>query len=97
MNYTNEEKETVCVYDYIDGIWDVYSCVPRHLTKLRKIAEPFWEEKDGDRVTAARWKLKGSQVRFAVEIVSKMTSEQKEASRARMKRMREKRNDIVTK
>ncbi|MFC8688762.1 hypothetical protein [Brevibacillus porteri] len=97
MKYTNEEKETVCVFDYIDGVWDVYSCVPRHITKLQKIAEPYWEERYGDRVTAARWKLKGNQVRFAVEIVSKMTPEQKEASRLRMKQMREKRDDMVTK
>ncbi|WGV58378.1 hypothetical protein QIH01_23295 [Brevibacillus brevis] len=97
MSYTNEEKETVCVYGNVEGIWDVYSCVPRHMTKLRKIAEPYWEEKQGDRVTAARWKLKGNQVRFAVEIVSKMTPEQKEASRSRMKQMRENRNDMVTK
>ncbi|MED4754611.1 hypothetical protein [Brevibacillus choshinensis] len=97
MNYTNEEKETVCVFDYIDGVWDVYSCVPRHMTKLRKIAEPYWEEKHGDRVTAAKWKLKGNQVRFAVEIVSKMTPEQKEASRSRMKQLHEKHKDTVTK
>lgn len=97
MKYTKEEKETVCVFDYIDGVWDVYSCVPRHVTKLRKIAEPFWEEKDGDRIIAARWKLKGNQVRFAVEIVSKMTPEQKEASSSRMKQLREKRKDLVTK
>ncbi|MGF9821428.1 hypothetical protein [Brevibacillus agri] len=97
MRYTSEEKETVCVFDYIDGIWDVYSCVPRHMTKLRKIAEPYWEEKHGNRVTAARWKLKGNQVRFAAEIVSKMTPEQREASRARMKELHQKRDDQVTK
>lgn len=97
MHYTSEEKETICVFDYIDGTWDVYSCVPRHMTKLRKIAEPYWQEKHGDRVTAARWKLKGNQVRFAAEIVSKMTPEQKEASRSRMKQYHQKRNEIVTK
>jgi hypothetical protein len=95
--YSAEEKETVCVYDYIEDSWDVYTCVQRHMTKLRKIAEPYWEEKVGNRVTAAKWKLKGNQVRFAVEIVSKMTPEQKEASRERMKQYHQKRNEIVTK
>lgn len=83
--YANEEKETTCVYDYINNEWNVYSCVPRHITKLRKIAQPYWEEKDGDRVTAAKWKLKGNQIRFAIETVSKMTPEQKEAARDRMR------------
>ncbi|PYI54494.1 hypothetical protein [Paenibacillus flagellatus] len=97
MQYSAEEKETTCVYDYIDDQWTVYSCVPRHITKLRKIAEPCWEEKNGDRVTAAKWKLRGNQVRFAVEIVSKMTPEQREASRSRMLQRHEKRKEIVTK
>jgi hypothetical protein len=84
MQYSAEEKETTCVYDYNSNEWNVYSCVPRHMTKLRRIAEPYWEEKDGDRVSAAKWLLKGNQVRFALEIVSKMTEGQKEAARVRM-------------
>ncbi len=96
MQYSNEEKETVCVFDYVDNRWDVYSCVPRHMTRLRKIAEPYWEEKDGDRVTAAKWKLNGNQVRFAVEIVSKMTTEQKEAARERLRGVRQKQSEIVS-
>jgi hypothetical protein len=95
MQYSNEEKETTCVYDYIDNEWNIYSCVPRHMTKLRKIAAPYWEEKDGDRVTAAKWKLKGNQVRFALEIVSKMTPEQKEAAKVRLQTYRENRESIV--
>jgi hypothetical protein len=84
MQYSAEEKETTCVYDYIDNEWNVYSCVPRHMTKLRKIAQPYWEEKDGDRVTAAKWKLKGNQIRFAME--SKLTDEQREAKREQARR-----------
>lgn len=84
MAYTNEERETVCVYDYIDNVWDVYACVQKHMTKLNRIAEPYWVEKQDGKITAAKWKLKGSQVRFAMESVSKMTDEQREASRQRM-------------
>lgn len=89
--YTKEEKETVCVYDFINNTWDIYSCVPRHITKLRKIAEPYWEEKGGNRVIAAKWKLNGNQVRFAIASVSKMTPDQKEAARDRMRRYQENR------
>ncbi|MED5015955.1 hypothetical protein P9847_01405 [Paenibacillus chibensis] len=67
MTYTSEERETICRYDHVDNNWDVYSCVQKHMTKLNKIAKPYWEEKEGDRVTAAKWKLNGSQVRFAME------------------------------
>lgn len=84
MAYSIEEQETVSVYDKINDEWDVYTCVQKHMTKLRKIAAPYWEENDGERVTAAKWKLKGNQVRFALEPVSKLTDEQREASRQRM-------------
>jgi hypothetical protein len=95
MQYSNEEKETTCVFDYIDNTWNVYSCVPRHMTKLRKIAEPYWEEKDGDRVIAAKWKLKGNQVRFAMSTVTNMSEANKEAAKARMQLLHEKRNANV--
>lgn len=77
--YTNEERETICRYDYIDDNWDVYTCVQKHMTKLYKIAQPYWEEKaeGSDRVTAAKWKLNGNQVRFAVE--RQYTDEQRAA------------------
>jgi hypothetical protein len=95
MQYSAEEKETTCVYDYITDSWTVYSCVPRHMTKLRKIADPIWEEKDGERVTAAKWSLNGAQVRFAQEIVTKLTDEQKEEQRARLQEARQKRKVII--
>ncbi|MEK5641930.1 hypothetical protein BK138_08560 [Paenibacillus rhizosphaerae] len=86
MKYTNEERETVCVYDHVDNKWDVYTCVQKHLTKLNKIATPYWEEKDGEsgRVTAGRWKLNSSQVRFAVE--RQFTDEQRAAMSERARK-----------
>ncbi|PQP89678.1 hypothetical protein [Paenibacillus sp. AR247] len=84
MKYTNEERETVCVYDHIDNSWYVYTCVPKHLTKLNKIAMPYWEEKDGDRVTAAKWKLNEKQVRFAME--RKISEEQRAAMSERARK-----------
>jgi len=89
--YLNEEKETVCVFDYVRDSWEVYSCVPRHITKLNKITAPFWEEVTSGKVTAARWRLNSSQVRFALERTSKPTKEQREAASIRMKQLHQKR------
>jgi len=85
MQHSNEEKETSAVYDYQADAWNVYSCVPRHMSKLMKIASPYWEEKDGNRVTAAKWRLKGKQVRFAMETV--LSEEERELRRQRARRM----------
>lgn len=97
MNYPNEEKETTCVFDYLDNKWEVYSCVPKHIRKLSKIAEPYWTEKDGDRVTAAKWKLNSNQVRFAAGTARIQTEEQLEASRVRMRALSARRNEIEVK
>lgn len=84
MAYSIEEQETVCVYDRVDNVWIVYSCYLRHINKLNKIVAPYWEEKEGDRVIAGKWKLTGSQVRFAME--TKLTDEQREAKREQARR-----------
>jgi hypothetical protein len=78
MNYPNDEKETTCVYDYLSKEWTVYTCVPSHITRLRKIAEPYWKEEakseNGSmRIVAGKWKLRKSQVRFA-KVIEAMSS-----------------------
>lgn len=90
--YTSEERETTAVYDYVTNTWSIYTCVPRHMTKLRKIADPLWEEITEGKVTAAKWELKGSQVIFANERVTNMSSKQKEAARLRMQQRHAKRD-----
>jgi len=91
VSIPNEEKETTCVYDFVEDSWTVYSCVPRHITKLRKVAgEPFWTDKDGERITAAKWKLKGNQVRFALGAARNITEEQRQAASIRMKQLHQK-------
>lgn len=94
--YTSEERETTAVFDYVSNTWLVYSCVQRHMTKLRKICPPIWEEVTDGKVTAAKWELKGSQVIFANERVSNLSPEQKEAARLRMKERQAKRGLEVT-
>jgi hypothetical protein len=97
MAYSNEEKETTCVFDYEKKEWNVYTCVPTHLNKLGKIAAPYWIEEENGRIIAAKWKLKGNQVRFAMEIVTKMSDGQKQAARQRMIAMHEKQTSTVSK
>lgn len=79
MAIPNEEKETTCVYDYMNKEWNVYTCVPNHLTKLCKIGEPYWKEEEPDkhgnpRIIAGKWNLKKSQVRFA-KIIERLMGE----------------------
>lgn len=84
MAYPNEEKETSCVFDYTTKEWDVYTCVPRHITKmLKSCGEPYWTEeeinsKGEQRIIAAKWKLASSQVRFYGPYVAKEEDEQDE-------------------
>lgn len=86
--YSAEEKETTCIYDFIDDCWNVYSCVPRHITKLLKVAgEPYWTEKGkGGRLTAAKWRVQGNQVRFFSPATIGATEAQRAASIANLKR-----------
>ncbi|WP_312118279.1 hypothetical protein [Brevibacillus reuszeri] len=96
MTYSNDEKETTCVYEYVTDTWTVYSCVPRHMTKLRKVAgEPFWKEElpvdNGlPRMIAGKWKLKSNQIRFALGSTRSMTDEQRQAASERMKQFHQK-------
>jgi hypothetical protein len=84
--YTNEEKETTCVNDYIDDEWNVYSCVPKHITKLiRTFGEPYWTESQNGRIVAAKWKGEGNQVRFASPITATATEAQRVAALKNLK------------
>ncbi|MBY0088440.1 hypothetical protein [Brevibacillus brevis] len=96
MSYSNDEKETTCVYEYVTDTWTVYSCVPRHMTKLRKVAgEPYWKEEESTengppRTIAGKWKLKSNQIRFALGATRNMTDEQRQAASQRMKKIHQK-------
>ena len=70
MGYKRDEMETVCTYDYKTKSWEVYTNVPKHITKLSKMDEPIWKEVEPDvhgkpRIIAGKWILSRSQVRFA--------------------------------
>ena len=97
MRYSGGEMETTCIYDYLNDSWLIYSNVTRHMSKLRKIADPFWEERDDGRITAAKWSLNGNQVRFTKEIIVNFTEEQKAEQKLRLQNARQKLNDIIEK
>ncbi|SDJ61308.1 hypothetical protein [Paenibacillus naphthalenovorans] len=84
MAHPNEEKETTCIYDYTSKEWIVYTCVPRHITKLMKsCGEPFWKEEEENskgesRIVSGKWKLQSSQVRFYGPYTPKEDDEQDE-------------------
>jgi hypothetical protein len=82
MAYTRDEMETTCNYDHVTKLWTVYTCVPTHITKLLKIADPYWKEegdgKHGPRIIAGKWHLKKSQVRFAKLFEAKSDNDETE-------------------
>jgi len=85
MGYTRSEMETTCVYDHITKTWNVYTSVPTHITKLSKIADPYWKEEEPDvygnpRMIAGKWQLSKSQVRFAKLMAVKDEEEAAEES-----------------
>lgn len=82
MAYSNVEQETTCVFDNITKEWNVYSCVRKHMTRLCKIADPYWKEEEPDtygnpRMIAGKWRLKTSQVRFA-KLIERIEEEEEE-------------------
>jgi len=83
MSYSRDEMETTCNYDHLTKLWTVYTSVPTHITKLLKMAEPYWKEegegKHGKRIIAGIWKLKKSQVRFAKLIEAKEENDDTES------------------
>ena len=36
MTYSNDEKETVIVFDYVTNLYSIYTNVPGHITKCMK-------------------------------------------------------------
>lgn len=60
FTFTGCEKETVLNYIYEDGVWDVWSTVPSHITKLMRLngGEVYPDAvNENGRVTAVRGKL----------------------------------------
>lgn len=91
MSYTVQETETVINLCYGENLWDIYTSIPRHVTKFRKLAVKWGAEVKEIHVGGIRVKLPLKAVTFKAPSNRKMTEEQKEAARLRFQRMWEKR------
>ena len=97
INYTisQEERETLLRYDYLDQCWYVETSVPTHITKFKKQG---WEivsqtlSKDGS-IQAVEFKCDNPSsisIGNAEKRKIQITEEHRESLRQRMKEMRKK-------
>ncbi|MET3505589.1 hypothetical protein [Halalkalibacter oceani] len=94
MGYSNEEQETVLVFNRVTDKWDVYSCCSPHITKLvntygmKKFTADYEEGREAP--LSLRGTLEANQVSFRKGEKRKreLSPEQLEAQRERVKKMR---------
>jgi len=92
MPYPRDEQETTLVYEAVTNEWMVYSTVPRHISRLKKITQVTeLEHDDNGRIKAVKAKLSAKQVSMVSERV--LTKQQKEEAQRRMAFAREKLNN----
>lgn len=86
--YTREEQETVIRCDgTASAPWEIYSCVPRNVRKLKELAEvwdvEYTEPHEGGIIISLPMKA----VSFRKPSTRTMTAEQKQAASERFKQM----------
>lgn len=78
--YSSEEKETNLNFDYKEGVWQVWTSVPNHITKLLKLKNHTFEVEsvtETGRITAIKGTLSAKQISFGN--ILELTEEQREA------------------
>ncbi len=86
------ERETTCICNDEINQWEVYTCQPKIMTKLNKVAEPIWTHVEDGRIVAARYLLDYGQVSFRNKSKPNnriMSEEHKEKLREHLKSARE--------
>ena len=75
MNYSRSEQETSIVWDEEGKVARIYTSSPVTMRKLDKLcaAHPgeykrLWEEKTGERITAAKYTVPSKRIRFGKPI-----------------------------
>jgi hypothetical protein len=86
MGYSKEEQETMLVFDYSTGLWNVYSTVPKHIRKLSQLCELITLESENDRPIAVKGILTEKQVSMRNPRV--MSEEQKQKNADRLSKAR---------
>ena len=83
MPYTIQETETVIGLCHGEKVWDVYTSIPRHVTKFRKLAAKWGAEVKEIHEGGIRVKLPIKAISFRMP--RELTPEQKEAAAERMR------------
>lgn len=83
INVHTEERETCCTFDYATKQWKVWSNIPKHINKMKKLGWAMVREDSYGTTFAAP----ENAMRFASPVRStrKMTDEQKAAAAERLR------------
>ena len=95
INYTisQEEKETVLRFDYIDQCWYVETSVPKHITKFKKQGWEIVSQtiNENDNVQVVEFKCDNpSSISINKAEKRKLTEEQRKVAAERLKQVRTK-------
>lgn len=84
FSYSEDEKETILSFDYKNKVWNVWTSVPTHITKLLRLKDNNLEVdtvNENGTITAIKGILKPNQISF--RNIRELTEEQKEEVRNR--------------
>lgn len=82
FTYSEEEKETILRYDYKNKVWEVWTSVPSHITRILKLKDNNFDVDtvtDTGSITAIKGTLNQKQISFRNEL----SEEQREKIRNR--------------
>ena len=95
MQVSRYEQETIINYNAEEKQAEIYTCDPMVIRKLRKLIDRegsgyVLKSTDNDSITVT---VPKKLISFRTPVISKMTEEQKQASRERMASIRQKKNN----
>lgn len=89
--YSIHETETIIGITYDEKMWDVYTSIPRHVNKFRKLAAKYGAEVTEIHEGGIRVKLPMKAISFRAPSTRVVSEEQKAAAAERFRAMWEKR------
>lgn len=84
FTYSEDEKETILRYDYKNKVWEVWTSVPSHITRILKLKYNNFDVDtvtDTGSITAIKGKLGQKQISF--RNIKELSEEQREKIRSR--------------
>lgn len=91
FTYAEEEKETTLIFDHKNKIWNVWTSVPTHITKLLKLKDNNFKVDSVTEVgtiTAIKGTLLPKQISF--KKIIELSEERKEKLKEHIKRLQNK-------